>query len=245
MTMTSIIIPTYNGLNQLQACVDSIRTHTITPYEIIVVDNGSEDQTTAYCRSEKITFISMPANLGFPVACNLGLQLACGDELMLLNNDVIVSRNWLSNLKQALYSSPDIGIVGPITNYASGRQQVETFYEGIPAFHKATETTNIPDPSKWRETLRLVGMCFLFKREVLDIVGLLDERFSPGHYEDDDYCFRARLLGYRLLIAGDALVHHEGSVSFKQVYIGGWQELVERNRRLFIDKWRTDPAVFM
>ncbi|WP_307589302.1 glycosyltransferase family 2 protein [Paenibacillus wynnii] len=245
MTMTSIIIPNYNGLHQLRACVDSIREYTASPYEIIVVDNGSEDGTTAYCRSEKITFISLPANAGFPVACNMGLQLACGDELLLLNNDVIVSREWLTNLKRALYSAPDVGIVGPITNYASGRQQVKTYYEDIPAFHKTTETANVPDPSKWRETHRLVGMCFLFKREVLDVVGLLDERFSPGHYEDDDYCFRARLFGYRLLIAGDALVHHEGSVSFKQVYNGGWQELVERNRKLYIDKWNTDPAAFI
>ncbi|WP_410514168.1 glycosyltransferase family 2 protein [Paenibacillus sp. BR2-3] len=245
MTMTSIIIPTYNGLDLLQTCVESITAHTDTPYEIIVVDNGSEDRTTAYCRSKKITFISMPANAGFPVACNAGINLAYGDELLLLNNDVLVSRGWLSNMKRALYSAPDVGIVGPVTNYASGRQQVETFYEGTADFYLAAEKANIPDPSKWTETRRLVGLCFLFKREVLDKVGLLDERFSPGHYEDDDYCFRARLHGYRLLIAGDTLVHHEGSASFKQVFNEGWQGLVERNRKLFIDKWHTDPAVFI
>ena len=245
MTMTSIIIPSFNGLNPLRACVDSIRKYTTTPYEIIVVDNGSKDGTTAYCRSEKLTFISLPANEGFPIACNMGLQLACGDELLLLNNDVIVSRDWLSNLKRALYSAPDVGIVGPVTNYASGKQQVQTFYKDIPAFHEAAESANISDPAKWFGTQRIVGLCFLFKREVLNGVGLLDERFSPGHYEDDDYCFRARLLGYKLLIAGDTLIHHEGSASFKQVYNGGWQELVERNRKLFIEKWNVDPAVFM
>ena len=161
------------------------------------------------------------------------------------NNDVIVSTNWLSNLKRALYSAPDIGVVGPITNYASGSQQVKTFYEGIESFHQTTKMTNIPDSSKWRGTLRLVGMCYMFKREVMDVIGVLDERFSPGHYEDDDYCYRAHLQGYRLLIAGDTLVHHEGSVSFKQVYNGGWKELVERNRGLFIEKWRIDPAIFI
>ena len=245
MTMTSIIIPSFNGLNQLRICVDSIRAYTTEPYEIIVVDNASKDGTTAYCRSEKLTFISLPTNAGFPVACNMGLQLASGDELLLLNNDVVVSSNWLSNLKRALYSAPDIGIVGPVTNYASGQQQVQTFYKDIAGFHKAAETANIPNVSKWIGTQRIVGLCFLFKREVLNVVGLLDERFSPGHYEDDDYCFRARLLGYKLLIAGDTLVHHEGSVSFKQVYTGGWQELVERNRKLFIEKWNVDPAAFM
>ncbi|WP_379130566.1 glycosyltransferase family 2 protein [Paenibacillus sp. sgz500958] len=245
MTKTSIIIPTYNGFSMLRSCIEAIRAHTPQQYEIIVVDNGSKDGTAEYCRTEKLAFVSLPANSGFPAACNWGLRLASGEELLLLNNDVTVSRNWLSNLRSALYSSPDTGMVGPVTNYASGRQQVKTTYKGIEEFHRVTENANMPDPSKWSECRRLVGLCLLFKRELLERTGLLDERFSPGHYEDDDYCFRARLLGYRLLIAGDCLVHHEGSASFKRDYNERLQELVERNRKLFVDKWHIDPAVFM
>ncbi|WP_042203089.1 glycosyltransferase family 2 protein [Paenibacillus camerounensis] len=245
MTLTSIIIPTYNGRKLLEACVESIRQHTASPYEIIVVDNASDDGTAAYCRKNRLTFISLPENRGFPAACNMGLQLASGDDLLLLNNDVIVSHNWLSNLKGALYSAPEVGIVGPVTNYASGRQQVRTSYSDMPGFHAEALAANVPDRVKWQETVRIVGLCFLFKRTVLDRVGLLDERYSPGHYEDDDYCYRARLKGFRLLIGGDCLVHHEGSASFKQVYSAELQELVERNRKLFIDKWHLDPAQFI
>lgn len=245
MTMTSIIIPTYNALPLLRSCVESIRAYTPLPYEIIVVDNASSDGTDAYCRANRITFISLPENRGFPSACNLGLLLASGDELLLLNNDVVVSHRWLTNLKRSLYSAPEVGIVGPVTNYASGRQQVKTDYESLLDFHKAAEITNRSNPQKWLETKRLVGLCFLFKRELLTSVGLLDERYSPGHYEDDDYCYRARLKGYRLLIAGDCLVHHEGSASFKQVYHTGLQDLVERNRKLFMNKWNVDPTSFI
>lgn len=245
MTMTSIVIPTFNGLSLLRGCVEAIRLHTAEPYELIVVDNASDDGTAAYCRRERIPFISMPENAGFPAACNRGLMLASGDELLLLNNDVTVTKGWLGNLKSALYSSRDVGIVGPVTNYASGRQQVEVSYGSIAEFQAAAERANVPDPGKWRETKRLVGLCLLFKREVLDRVGLLDERFSPGHYEDDDFCMRARLWGYRLLIAGDCLVHHEGSASFKEVYRGGWLQLIEQGRRRYIDKWGVDPAIFM
>lgn len=244
MTLTSIIIPSYNGLGLLQPCVEAIRAYTETPYEIIVVDNASSDGTDEYCRAHHIAFISLPVNCGFPAACNLGLQMASGDELLLLNNDVIVSRGWLTNLKSALYSAPDIGIVGPLTNYASGRQRVQVSYSDMPGFHAEAQSVNIPNPSKWMETGRLVGLCFLFKRELMNAIGLLDEVFSPGHYEDDDYCYRARLHGYRLLIAGDCLVHHEGSASFKEVYASGLQELVERNRRIFMDKWHVDPLQF-
>ena len=245
MTMTSIIIPTYNALDLLRSCVESIRAYTTEPYEIIVVDNASKDGTDAYCRSHHIKFISLPDNRGFPIACNIGLLLASGDELLLMNNDVIVSSGWLSNLKSALYSAPDIGIVGPVTNYASGRQQVKTEYIDVLGYHEAAERANIPNPRKWMETKRLVGLCFLLKRELLTSVGLLDERYSPGHYEDDDYCYRARLSGYRLIIAGDCLVHHEGSASFKPLYHSGLQELVERNRKAFIDKWQVNPANFI
>lgn len=242
---TSIIIPTFNGLPLLKACVDAIRRYTPGPYEIIVVDNASTDGTDRYCRQKGIFFVSLPENRGFPEACNAGLKLAAGDELLLLNNDVIVSQGWLTNLRAALYSAEDIGIVGPVTNYASGRQQVEQRYGDLIGFHLEARLANRPDPAKWQEVRRLVGLCLLFRREVLERVGLLDERFSPGHYEDDDYCYRARLLGYRLLIAGDCLVHHEGSASFKAVYSAELQELVSRNRRKFIDKWQVDPVQFI
>ncbi|KAI7257078.1 hypothetical protein KC345_g10869 [Hortaea werneckii] len=245
MTLTSIIIPTYNGLGLLRSCVESIKAYTDSPYEIIVVDNASSDGTDAYCRASRLTFISLPENRGYPQACNLGLQLAAGDELLLLNNDVIVSDGWLANLKSALYSAPNIGIVGPVTNYASGRQQVKTSYTDISGYHAEARRANVPDAGKWLETGRLVGLCFLFKRQLMDAIGLLDERYSPGHYEDDDYCYRARLQGYRLLIAGDCLVHHEGSASFKEVYSSSLQELVERNRRIFMEKWHVDPAQFI
>lgn len=245
MTLTSIIIPTFNGLRLLRPCIESIRVHTGTPYEIIVVDNGSQDGTDEYCRTNKLTFISLPENRGFPVACNLGLQLASGDELLLLNNDVIVSQDWLDNLKNALYSAPDVGIVGPVTNYASGRQRVETAYTDLAGYHAEALAVNTQGSLGWMESRRLVGLCFLFKRELMEAIGLLDERFSPGHFEDDDYCYRARMRGYRLLIAGNCLVHHEGSASFKEVYSSEIQELVMRNRKIFMDKWHVDPVQFI
>ncbi|MEH7087275.1 glycosyltransferase family 2 protein, partial [Neobacillus drentensis] len=214
MILTSIIIPTYNGLHHLQPCIASIRKYTNVPYEIIVVDNASRDGTSEFCRREKITFISMPVNVGFPKACNEGLRVAQGDYLMFLNNDVIVSHYWLSNMTNALQQLDHVGIVGPKTNYVSGRQKVTYPYENPDEYHRLTEEINQPNSSKWKSVDRLVGFCILFKREVMDRIGYLDEQFSPGHYEDDDYCYRARMNGYHLLICGDTYVHHIGSASF-------------------------------
>jgi GT2 family glycosyltransferase len=113
------VIPSYNGKDLLDECVQSIMSYTDTPYEIIVVDDGSSDGTAQFCMDQKITFISLPDNRGFPIACNLGLKIASGNTLMLLNNDVVVSHHWLSNLMNCLQSSQDVGIVGPLTNKAS------------------------------------------------------------------------------------------------------------------------------
>ncbi|MDP4098481.1 glycosyltransferase family 2 protein [Paenibacillus sp. P96] len=245
MTLTSIIIPTYNGLHLLRPCVEAIRTFTDTPYEIIVVDNGSRDGTAVYCERERITSIWNPNNSGYAAACNLGLKLASGDHLLLLNNDVTVMPGWLRILQTALHSDERVGVVGPVTNYASGIQQVETGADSLKAYLRFAEDNNQSDPSRWIETERLVGFCLLFRRELLQRVGYLDEIFSGGHYEDDDYCFRARSHGYRLLVCGDCFVHHEGSASFNLMEEEARKALIQRNHQIFVDKWQVDPLRFI
>ena len=247
MTLTSIVIPTYNGLSLLKPCVEAIRTYTAesTPYEIIVVDNGSTDGTAEYCAMERIRFVRLPENRGFPVACNAGLRAACGDELLLLNNDVTVTSHWLENMKAALYTDEKVGIIGPVTNYASGIQQVDITFRDIEHFQQLAAANNVTDASRWKEVRRIVGLCMLMRRSVLESVGWFDEAYSPGHYEDDDYCYRARLQGFRLLICNDVLVHHHGSASFQKTDPLEWKQLLERNRSIFINKWHVDPLEYM
>lgn len=245
MSKASIIIPTYNGLDLLRRCIASIREHTDSPYEIIVVDNASTDGTAAWCMQEKLIVISLPTNVGFPAACNKGLQLSSGDILILLNNDTVVTPHWLSNMTAALGSAPDVGIVGPVTNYASGSQQVHYPFEDLAEFQRIAAEVNVTTPSSWRRVERIVGICFVFRRGLMETIGLLDERFSPGHYEDDDYCLRARMHGYSLLVCHDTLIYHEGSASFKREGTHKQHEIVERNYQMFKDKWQIDPRLFI
>lgn len=242
MQLTSIIIPNYNGLQHLKPCIKSILSHTSAPYEIIVVDNGSNDGSLDYCIRQRLKLVSLPDNQGFPAACNYGLRMAAGDNLLLLNNDIQVTPRWLENMHRCLRSSDDIGIVGPLTNYASGKQQIK---EPFTTVEDMAERYNTPDSAKWLQVERLVGMCFLFKREVMDRIGLLDERFSPGHFEDDDYCYRARVNGFRLMIAGDAFVFHHGSASFGKKDQAWVKRLIDRNYNQFVAKWGVDPHTFI
>lgn len=242
MKKTSIIIPTFNGRELLKDCIYSIKRHTNEPYEIIVVDNGSSDGTVDICRQEGITFISLANNIGFPAACNKGLKIATGDTLLLLNNDVIVTRNWLQNMLNCLNSETKIGIVGPLTNYASGKQQIDMPYTSL---EEMSNQLNEPDASKWLQVDRIVGLCFLFKRELMDRIGLLDERYSPGHFEDDDYCYRARNTGYTFRIAGDVFVFHHGSASFAKQDMSQVKHLIDTNKQKFMDKWGVDPTIYV
>ncbi|MFD0869758.1 Chondroitin polymerase [Chlamydia abortus] len=243
MTMTSIIIPTYNGRELLAACIQSIRSSTSSPYELIVVDNGSVDGTAEYCREEQLTYVGLPDNRGFPAACNIGLRLAKGSSLMLLNNDVVVTGGWLERLLEALHSAPDIGIVGPCSNRVSGSQKVRLGYASMEQFHCEAHRYMEARRGIRTATRRLTGFCFLFRRELWERIGELDERFTPGYYEDDDYCYRARRAGYRLLIARDAYVHHIGSASFRRH--SKRSKLLYINRRKFIRKWGVHPHRFI
>lgn len=239
MNDTSIIIPSFNGIGLLKDCIASIRSYTEEPHEIIVVDNGSTDGTTEWCRDEQIPFVFLPENRGFPYACNIGLRVASGDALLLLNNDTLVTPNWLGRLHQCLYSEEEIGIVGPMSNYASGRQQIDFPYTDL---QDAVRRIHERDEESWKDTNRVVGMCFLLKREVLERVGEFDERFAPGHFEDDDYCYRAKAAGYRVMIVGNCFVFHHGSASFGKQEEATVERLIETNRNRFIEKWGFDPV---
>ncbi|WP_296976335.1 glycosyltransferase family 2 protein [Thermobacillus sp. ZCTH02-B1] len=239
---TSIIIPTLNQLEYLRMCVDSIFRHTFVPYEIIVVDNGSTDGTAAYLESlrGRVRYRLLDRNHGFAGAVNRGLMMAKGRTIVLLNNDTVVTPRWLDNLLACLYSHERIGLVGPVTNYIGGEQLIEVPYRDLRDMQAFAAAYNRSDPARWRETERLTGFCLAFRRDVWERTGYFDEGFAFGNYEDDDYNIRVKLLGLKLVIAGDTFIHHFGSVSIKA--LGPELTAVNaRNAAHYGEKWGHDP----
>ncbi|MBI3468000.1 MAG: glycosyltransferase [Planctomycetes bacterium] len=236
--LTSIVIVTLNQLDHTKLCIESIQRHTTEPYELVFVDNGSSDDTVGYLRSiPNAKLIVNAANRGFPAAANQGLQAGSGRQSLLLNNDTIVTPGWLTRLLRALYSDPTVGMVGPCSNFVSGPQQIPVPYHDLDEIHRFARDWGEANEGRRIETDRLVGFCLLIRREVVERIGLLDERYGIGNFEDDDYCLRARQAGYRLVITRDAFVHHFGGATF----IGSRVDhgtLMRRNQRLFQQKWR-------
>lgn len=236
--LTSIVIITFNKLDFTKQCIQSIREYTEKgTYELIVVDNSSVDGTIDWLREQSdIKAIFNVENMGFPKGCNQGIRESSGENILLLNNDVVVTPNWLSNLQRALYSSEDIAASGPITNYCSNYQAITVNYNDINQMQDFARNFNISDPTKWELRCRLVGFCLLIKKSVLDRIGVLDEIFTPGNYEDDDLCLRMRLEGYKLILCKDTFIHHYGSVSFgesRQNFIN----ILQTNANKFQSKW--------
>lgn len=234
---TSIIIPTRNQRGYLAQCIESIFTHTAPPFELIVVDNASEDGTVEYlaAMSDRIKTIRNEENLGFAGAVNQGLMRARGTTLLILNNDAVVTSGWLDNLLTCLRTYPQAGIVGPVTNYISGTQQVDVSYDSLQEMHRYAAAHNRSDPSRWTPTERLTGFCMLMRRELFEALGYFDEGFEIGNCEDDDYGFRARLLGYELVVARDTFIHHYGSVSMRS--LESFERIYRQNLQYYEKKW--------
>jgi GT2 family glycosyltransferase len=236
---TSIVIPTYNQADLLKQCIDSIVVNTDLPYEVIVVDNASTDGTAAYLAKlgGQVRYRVLEENKGFAGAINVGLMMAKGSTVVLLNNDTLVTERWLDNMLACLNSDERIGMVGPVTNYISGEQQIKVGYADVRHMPSFAREYNRPDPSRWRRTDRLVGFCLLFRRELFRQIGYFDEGFELGNFEDDDFNIRVRMLEKTLVIAEDTFIHHYGSVSMKA--LGDRFTLVnDRNHRYFLDKWQ-------
>lgn len=235
---TSIIVPVLNNMVLTQAMIDSVETYTPEEYEFIFVDNGSQDginQWLKYNMKPNWRLIENERNEGFPRACNQGMAIADGDCILLLNTDVLVSPEWLKGLHECLNCAPDIGIVGPKSNFVSGAQLVtEGAYSNADEFIAFAKDFRKSFRGLYLPRYRVVGFCFLFKRELIDRIGYFDERFTPGNFEDDDYCLRALAAGYRNMICGDVFIHHHGTKSHDP---STYQAILDANQKKFEAKW--------
>jgi GT2 family glycosyltransferase/tetratricopeptide (TPR) repeat protein/SAM-dependent methyltransferase len=238
--LTSIVILTHNQLAYTRLCVDSIRQYTDEPYELIFVDNASRDATVTYLQSLRcqggVKVLTNRENRGFPAASNQGIQAAAGSQILLLNNDCVVTTGWLGRMLRALHSDPHIGLVGPCSNCVSGEQQVPVRYDDLSGLDGFAWDWGKANNRLLSDSDRLIGFCLLIRREVVNRIGLLDERFGIGCFEDDDYCRRALRAGFRAVIARDSFVHHFGGRTFLGSGVD-FAGLMERNQELFRSKW--------
>ncbi|HEY9855431.1 MAG TPA: glycosyltransferase, partial [Stenomitos sp.] len=241
--VASIVVLTYNQLEFTKLCLESVLQHTDVPFELIVVDNASNDGTPDYLRAlaeqhPNVRAFLNQENRGFAGGCNQGIAQAQGQYIVLLNNDTVVSTKWLSRMIEVAQLE-GVGMVGPRTNCIVGPQEHKdvpydlTTLEGFDDFARAWHAENYRQV--W-ESPRVIGFCVLIRREVIDRIGGLDTRYRTGNYEDDDYCARAKLAGFKIMVTDEVFIHHFGSVTFRKQKID-YRQLMLENWQRFKDKW--------
>lgn len=230
-----VVIPVYRGLEETLACVQSVLATVPKTVRVVVVDDASPDEALvaallALADEKRIVLIRQPRNGGFPAAANAGLLHGPDRDVVLLNSDTLVPPGWLERLQAAALSAPEIGTVTPLSNDATilSYPHPET-NNPVPD----AAATVLLDQAAWRANGATlvdiptgVGFCLYIRRDCLAETGLLrQDVFAQGYGEENDFCLRARHLGWRHVGHAGVFVAHVGGRSFG----GAKQHLIQRN----------------
>jgi hypothetical protein len=240
----TLVVLAWNRWALTRRCLDSLRATDLTDAEVVVVDNGSTDETPAALASYGwVKVIRNPTNLGYVGGNNAGIRAADpASDLVLLNNDLVFEQHdWLQRLRACAHSADDVGVVGCRQVLPDGRLlHAGTFIlpdtmwgQQIGALEK-----DVGQYTTTREVQGVVFACAYLRRETLSAVGDLSEDFE-SYFEDTDYCLRARRAGFRTLYCGEVTIVHDehGSTAdreFERV------KKFRRSRAVFHRKWKRE-----
>jgi GT2 family glycosyltransferase/glycosyltransferase involved in cell wall biosynthesis len=222
MTRISVIVPVYNALAMARQCVQSIfDAGSAHEFEVVVVDNGSEPDVEEWLRREErlhanLRHLRYPHALGFASAVNRGAESATGQVLIVLNSDTLVSPGWIEGLAGALASDPSLGAITPCTNHAGEPAQMDfnTIDLAPPAAWSA-RSRHPHSPEVLHLPQRITFFAVAIRREVWLAMDGLSEAYPVGNFEDDDFCLRLRVAGYRLGVARHVFVYHHNNGTFE------------------------------
>lgn len=232
--LASIIVVNWNGIGFIRDCLQSARRQTYAPVELIVVDNGSTDGSREWLRANaagSYRLIEFDVNTGFGRGVNAGIRASSGEFIALLNSDAIADERWLEYIVQAA-SDPDTGMVASKILFHDRRDVIDKaghllYPDGLNRGRGAGET-DVGQYDSGGETLFPDGCAALYRRQMLDDIGLFDEQFF-AYGDDAELGLRGRWRGWRCAYAPEARVYHRHSSSLGK-YSPVKAYLVERNR---------------
>ncbi|MGZ4293393.1 MAG: glycosyltransferase family 2 protein [Solirubrobacteraceae bacterium] len=236
----TVLIPNWNGMRWLPGCLESIAAQTLTPHEVIIVDNGSSDGSVDWLRSEhpSVRLVELGRNAGFAVAANHGFAAARSDVVALLNTDVVLEPDWVARTLRALRADPGAAAVAcKMVELAAP----ELIYDAGDVLRRdgACEQRGrfSRDDGAFDTPGQVFGACAgaaLYRRDAVLAVGGFDERYF-AYLEDVDLALALRLAGWRCLYE-PAVARHAGEGSSSQLP-GGHRRLVARNTVVLVAKW--------
>lgn len=242
-----IVIPSWNGLNYLGACLTSLKNQVFKDFHIIVVDNGSTDSSPAFIRDNypEVQLIQLKWNTGFSGAVNEGIKASRGDYIALLNQDTEVVPDWLEHLIQTLERQPEIDFCASKLMYLKQRTIIDSAGDGflrggiafkIGAGERDSERYRIP-----REVFGACAAASIYRRRFFEIVGLFDDDLGDQS-TDGDINFRAQLMGLKCLFVPKAIVYHHVGAS---IAVGSPNFIFRTNRNAVITFIKNYPFPLM
>lgn len=236
--IVSVVIPNLNGMKWLPGCLEALQRQDFTDFEIIVIDNGSTDDSCAWliANAPAVRIINMGYNAGFAAAVNTGIKATCSPFVALLNNDTEAAPGWLSTLLRILQNAAPStsGVCGKMI-MMEDRARIENAGDTL-AWNGAAEKRGFgQSSSRFERPEEIFSPCaggVLFRKSFLESIGLFDESFF-AYLEDIDLGLRGRLLGYNYLYEPSAILAHQGHGS--NIPSAFYVRLTSANRlRLFL-----------
>ncbi len=245
-TPVSIVIPVWNLAQVTQACLEALAPTLGPDDQVVVVDNGSTDETAEVLAGHDwVEVVSHPRNLGFAAGCNSGAAQARNPVTVFLNNDTLPVGDWIGPLV-APFAEAEVGATGPMSNFVSGSQLHEASFgasvRGMKDVRTIARAAMTEGRGKTWPTHRLVGFALAVRTELFAQVGAFDESFETGGYEDDELCRRLQAAGARLLVVAGSYVYHLGHATFDGNGLD-WAGIEQRNREVMLARAQEMPVL--
>jgi GT2 family glycosyltransferase len=238
----SIIILSYNDYpGTTGPCLASLaKDPEFELWDIIVVDNASDLSTRVFLQKAQeqypsVHFVLNERNLGFAAGNNIGILKSTGEVVILLNSDTEVPVGMFGRLTAHFVGNNRLGMIGPVTNAAGNEQAILADADAIEGKIEQGLRYANSGGNEQLYTYRMDFHCVAISREVINKIGLLDEEFGRGYYEDFDYSLRVKQAGFDLRVAENVFVYHRGSASFGKLPLE-IKQLMKRNKKRIINK---------
>ncbi len=228
MSDVDFIVVTKDQLDFTRQCVESIFKNIRESFHLIIVDNGSCEDTLAYLTQlnerqsarQKVTVVLNHENLGYALGLNKGLEFSNAPYVFFCNNDIEIFDEAVTEMIRIANAKENFGLVNPNSN--------EFGLKGYDALFLNAQR------GKWVERCHTSGFCVLVKREVIKKIKGIDPEFGPAYFEDMDFAERAKQAGFLCVVAKGAYIHHFGTRTF---LAKEKQALWEKHKEKFIQKW--------
>lgn len=215
--LVSVVIPTHNRRDKLARLIKSIMNSNYPRdgLEIIVVDDASTDNTSEYIKKifPEVKVIRNEEDKLLAESRNIGIRASKGKYILIIDDDNIVDRDAIKELVNYMEKHPEVGVAGPIMYFLSEPNRI--WCAGVKRNYWTTITRligfNTLDKGQFREPLESEDFpnAFMVRREVFEKIGLFDSRLFPIHYDEGDFCQRARRAGYRVVTVPSAKIWHD------------------------------------